>query len=145
MSGWIQIRRFTIRHSCRRSPVSEAARAGDGWRDWQKTIAAMNVPVAARIDQIRVNMERSRWIFRDLPNEFVMIDIAGFQATLVKNMKPVWEAAVQVGTPYRQTPIFQDVLEYLVFNPTWTVPPTIFENDLLPALKSDPNTFRRRA
>lgn len=111
----------------------------------KKTIAAMNVPVAARIDQIRVNMERSRWIFRDLPNEFVMIDIAGFQATLVKNMKPVWEAAVQVGTPYRQTPIFQDVLEYLVFNPTWTVPPTIFENDLLPALKSDPEYLQEKS
>lgn len=105
----------------------------------RKTLAAMNVPVVARIEQIRVNLERSRWIFRDLPDEFVMIDIAGFQVALFRDGKRVWEAAVQVGTPFRKTPVFQDVLEYLVFNPTWTVPPIIFKNDILPKLQSDPS------
>ena len=110
----------------------------------KKTLAAMNVPVAARIDQIRVNLERARWVFRDLPGEFVMIDIAGFQATLFRGGQPVWEAAVQVGTPFRKTPVFQDLMEYLVFNPTWTVPPVIFKNDVLPKLQSDPGYLLER-
>ena len=110
----------------------------------RRTLAAMNVPVAARIDQIRVNMERSRWVFRDVPDEFLMIDIAGFQAALYRSRKPVWEAAVQVGTPFRKTPVFQGLLEYLVFNPTWTVPPTIFEQDILPILKKDPGYLQEK-
>lgn len=102
------------------------------------TRRALNVPVEARVDQIRVNLERMRWVMHDLKRRFLLIDIAGFDAWYFENGKRVWSARVQVGRTYRKTPVFQDEIRFLEFNPTWTAPPTIIEEDLWPKLQKDP-------
>ena len=102
------------------------------------TLAALNVPVAARIEQLRVNLERARWVFYDPEDEILVVNIAGFQLYHLRRGEVVWRTRVQVGRPYRQTPIFRSELTYLVVNPTWTVPPTIYRNDILPAVRRDP-------
>jgi murein L,D-transpeptidase YcbB/YkuD len=101
------------------------------------TLAALNVPVAPRIDQLRVNMERARWLLHQLQGEFVVVDIAGYQVAYYKDGKPVWRSRVQVGKPYRSTPVFKSKITYLTLNPTWTVPPTILKNDILPKVRKD--------
>ena len=101
------------------------------------TLAAMNVPVQARIDQLRVNMERIRWVFRDIEEDFILVNIAGFKAHLVRDRRIVWSTRVMVGRPYRQTPVFKSTMTYLVFNPTWTVPPGILRKDILPRVRAD--------
>lgn len=108
------------------------------------TLAAMNVPVQARIDQIRVNLERARWVLHDLPEDFVLADIAGFRVSYFRGGVPVWEARSQVGKAYRKTPVFRSQIRYLVMNPTWTVPPTILEQDILPKLKQDPAYLKKK-
>jgi len=80
------------------------------------TLAAMNQPVTSRIDRIRVNLERARWVRRDLPPDFVLVNIAGFRAYLVRGREVTWSARVQVGKTYRETPVFRDEIEYVVFN-----------------------------
>jgi L,D-transpeptidase YcbB len=102
------------------------------------TLAALNVPVAARIDQIRVSLERAREVFYDPESEFLVVNVAGFQLYHVRRGEILWRTRVQVGQPYRQTPIFRAEMTYLVVNPTWTVPPTVFRNDILPAVRRDP-------
>jgi murein L,D-transpeptidase YcbB/YkuD len=102
------------------------------------TLAALNVPVAARIDQLRANLERARWVLYDPESEFLVVNIAGFELYLVRRGEVAYRTRVQVGRPYRQTPIFKAEMTYLVVNPTWTVPPTIFRNDILPQLRRDP-------
>ena len=109
-----------------------------------RTLAALNVPVEARMDKIRVNMERNRWVHQDLPPDFVLTDIAGFHVYLVRGGEVVWDARAQVGRTYRKTPVFRDKMNHLVFNPTWTVPPGILRNDILPKVKQDPDYLRRR-
>ena len=101
------------------------------------TLAALNVPVAARIDQLRANLERARWLLHQLQGKFVVVDIAGYQVIYYKDGKPVWSSRVQVGKPYRSTPVFKSKITYLTLNPTWTVPPTILKNDILPKLRKD--------
>jgi murein L,D-transpeptidase YcbB/YkuD len=108
------------------------------------TIAELNVPLAERIRQLRVNLDRGRVLLRDLPDEFVVVNIAGFTAHLVRARQFVWTGRVQVGKPYRRTPIFRSQLNYVVFNPTWTVPPGIIEKDILPAAKRDPGSITRK-
>ena len=71
-------------------------------------------------------------------SEFLVVNIAGFQLYHLRRGEVVWRTRVQVGRPYRQTPIFRAEMTYLVVNPTWTVPPTIFRNDILPAVRRDP-------
>lgn len=89
----------------------------------------------ARIDQIRVNLERARWMLHDVPQTFVVADIAGFEAGYFRAGRLIWRSRVQVGKPYRSTPIFRSNISYLVLNPTWTVPPGIEARDILPAVK----------
>jgi len=108
------------------------------------TLAAMNVPVEARIDQIRVNLERARWVLHNLPDEYVLVDIAGFQVNYVRDDKVIWESRAQVGKPYRKTPVFRSEISYLDINPTWTVPPTILYQDIIPKLQKDPDYLNKK-
>ena len=108
------------------------------------TLKQMNVPVESRIEQIISNLERIRWVKRNLGDEFVLVNIAGFRVYYFQDNKLVWTARAQVGKDYRKTPIFRDDINYLVFNPTWTVPPTILSKDVLPALKKDPGYLQKK-
>lgn len=103
-----------------------------------KTLAALNVSAKARVDQLRINLERLRWVVRDREARFIAINIAGFQVYLIDGDDITWSARAVVGRPYRQTPVFRATMTYLVFNPDWTVPPTILRNDTLPAIHKNP-------
>jgi len=107
------------------------------------TRAAMNVPVEERIGQMRVNLERGRWVLHEMRGDFVLVDVAGFDVTYFRNDQPVWTSKVIVGRPYRETPIFKSEITYVVFNPTWTIPPTILVKDKLPVIKRDPGYLKR--
>ena len=102
------------------------------------TLRALNVPIEQRIDQIRVNLERMRWVMHGLPETFLVADIAGYELYYVKDRRVVWRTRTQVGKPYRETPVFRGDIKYMVFNPTWTVPPGILAKDILPKLKKNP-------
>ncbi|MBH8610475.1 L,D-transpeptidase family protein [Pseudomonas mohnii] len=102
------------------------------------TLEALNVPVEARIDQVRVNMERARWLLYKLQGTFVVVDIAGYKVALYRDGQPIWRSRVQVGKPFRSTPVFQSEITYVTFNPTWTVPPTILVKDMLPKIQQNP-------
>jgi len=104
----------------------------------KNTYAALNITVKQKIDQIRVNLERARWVYHELPEDYIAVDIAGFQAYNFEGDTVTWTSKVQVGKPFRKTPVFKSKIKYIVFNPTWTVPPTILQQDILPKLKKDP-------
>jgi len=108
------------------------------------TLKQMNIPVTQRIEQIKVNLERVRWIKHHLEDEFVLVNIAGYKAYYVHNNKLLWKSKVQVGKNKRQSPILRDDIEYVVFNPTWTVPPTILLKDVLPAIKKDSSYLQKK-
>jgi murein L,D-transpeptidase YcbB/YkuD len=105
----------------------------------QQTITALNVPIEHRIDQIRLSLERLRWVKEEAVDTMVVVNIAGFRAVFFRDGEIEWETKVMVGKNYRKTPIFRGDIAYLEFNPTWTIPPGILRNDTLPAIKRDPN------
>jgi L,D-transpeptidase YcbB len=107
------------------------------------TRAAINVPVERRIDQIRINLERARWVMHEIKGEFVLVDVAGFDVSYFRDDEPIWTSKVIVGRPYRETPIFRSLITYVVLNPTWTIPPGILVKDKLPILKRDPGYLKR--
>lgn len=108
------------------------------------TIRALNIPVAKRVDQIRVNLERGRWVLHDLPDEYVLVNIAGFNVRYFRGGRVIWKSRAQVGKPYRKTPVFRSEIKYLDINPTWTVPPTILRKDILPKVKKDPDYLAQK-
>jgi len=105
----------------------------------RQTIAALNVPVEFRINQIRTSLERLRWVNQEAVDTMVVVNIAGFRAFFFKDGTLEWDTRAQVGKHYRQTPVFRGDIAYLEFNPTWTIPPGILRKDTLPAIKRNPN------
>ena len=103
-----------------------------------QTLAALNVPVTQRIQQILLNLERWRWLPRSLGERYIMVNIAGFQLQLVSGGRPHLDMRVIIGKPYRSTPAFVGRLDYLVLNPHWNVPERIMREDLLPQQKANP-------
>ena len=108
------------------------------------TLQALNVSVEQRIGTIRVALERLRWVIRGVPKTYVVADIARFEAAYYKNNRQLWKSRTQVGRPYRETPVFRSDITYLVFNPTWTVPPSILRKDILPAVRKDGGYLKAR-
>ena len=108
------------------------------------TLEALNVSVETRIDQLRINLERARWVMGGIEDDFIIVNIAGFRAYLVNESKVIWETKVQVGKTYHQTPVFRDEIAYVVMNPTWTVPYSIASKEMLPRIQSDPDYFKTR-
>lgn len=108
------------------------------------TRAAMNVTVEERIAQIKLNMERWRWLPRNPGERYIMVNIPGFQLTAYEQGKPVMVMDVIVGRDDRPTPIVNGQLHSVVFNPYWTPTPTIIVKDLIPWQLRDPDYLSRR-
>jgi murein L,D-transpeptidase YcbB/YkuD len=126
------VRRFQARHGL--EPDGVVGRA---------TLTALNIGVADRIAQVRANLERLRWIARELTGDFLLVDIAGFTAQLWMNDTLAWSARVVVGKPFRTTPEFRARMKYLVLNPEWNVPPTILREDVLPKVIVNPDYLQK--
>lgn len=102
------------------------------------TLAALNVSAHDRVEQIRVNLERGRWILRPIGPEMVTVNIAGQYLHLIFNGKRVWTTRVVVGKTYNKTPIFTETMKQIVLNPDWTVPRSIVRNEMFPKASANP-------
>ncbi len=94
-------------------------------------------------DKLAINMERLRWIPRDLGLRHVFVNQAAFDVVVNANGRQIWESKVIVGRPLTQTAVFNDTMETVVFNPSWGVPQSILVNEYLPKLLRDPGHFDR--
>jgi murein L,D-transpeptidase YcbB/YkuD len=104
-----------------------------------RTIGVLNQGFDKRAEQILVNLERWRWFPRDLGSHYILINIANFQLQVVKGNKTISTHKIIVGRESRKTPIFSDEIEFLDFNPSWYIPPTIKNKDVIPGARRDPS------
>ncbi|VAW15362.1 hypothetical protein MNBD_ALPHA12-928 [hydrothermal vent metagenome] len=102
------------------------------------TIAALNGAVAPSKQDIIANMERWRWMPRDMGDFYVFVNIPEFRLAVVKNNVSTFETRVVVGKRQFQTPIFSDEIENIVVNPYWNVPSSIARREIGPAILNDP-------
>ena len=102
------------------------------------TIEQMQVPIEKRIEQIKLNLERLRWIFHYPDEDFLLVNIAGFHVRRFTNRQEVFNSRVIVGKYHHESPVFKGEMQYIVMNPTWTLPYSIATNETLPKLKKDP-------
>ena len=95
-------------------------------------------------DTIIANMERWRWLPRDLGQAHVVVNVPDFTLGVYKDGAPVWHTRIVVGKPGNlATPLLSETMKYLTINPTWNVPPSIIRNEYLPALERDPGALER--
>ncbi|UYG06632.1 L,D-transpeptidase family protein [Halomonas sp. M4R1S46] len=103
-----------------------------------RTRAALNVPAAQRLATIRANLERARWLSGTPPDHRVQVDVAGQRIRYRRPDGETWQARIIVGQPGRPTPVLHSTITHFTLNPTWTVPPTILREDVLPRVRRDP-------
>lgn len=120
------VKRFQYRHS-----LAQDGHVG------KATLAALNIPRAKRLDQIRANLERWRWLEQDLEDNLLIVNIAGASLRYLVDGKEIWHTRTLVGRNSRPTPSLKSVVSYLTVNPDWTIPPTIFKEDKLPKIRQD--------
>ena len=105
------------------------------------TLAALNTPVAQRVQQIMANMERWRWLPTVLPADRVQVNIAAAVLTLYKGDAPVLSMRTAAGRPGDHTPMLQSKVQSIVFNPPWNVPDSIAKKELYPKERAHPGYF----
>ncbi|UPJ48865.1 L,D-transpeptidase family protein [Bradyrhizobium sp. 200] len=115
-----------------------------------RTVKAINSPKRDRhIDTVLVNMERLRWLPRQLGaaslgNAYVILNVPDFTLKVMQNGASVWTTRVVTGKPGKHaTPMLTETMKFITVNPTWNVPPSIIYNEYLPALQQDPTVLQR--
>lgn len=103
-----------------------------------ETREAMSLPVNKLIAQIIVNLERWRWVPRNLGFRYILVNAAGYELEIIEDQQTELEMRVVVGKRERPTPVFTSDLQFVDINPVWNVPRTIAVEDILPKLKKDP-------
>ncbi|MEM6815758.1 MAG: L,D-transpeptidase family protein [Bacteroidota bacterium] len=103
------------------------------------TMDALNYSIDYKINKVKANMERARWLVSDLDEKLLVVNIADFNAYLMQRDSILFSSKIMVGKTYTKTPIFQSVLSYAEINPTWTVPRSILNRSILPKLRKDRN------
>lgn len=103
----------------------------------EATLDVLNANRFSWIDRLDANLERWRWLPRQIPATYISVNIAAFRLRVIEEGEPELGMDVIVGRPFRQTPIFTETLKYLVFFPYWNVPYSIATKDKLPLLRAD--------
>jgi L,D-transpeptidase YcbB len=116
----------------------------------ERTVNALNSPRRDKqIDTVLVNMERWRWLPRDLGSPsigdaYVILNIPDYTLKVMQHGAQVWTTRVVTGKPgIHATPLLSETMKFITVNPTWNVPPSIIYNEYLPALQQDPTVLER--
>ena len=108
------------------------------------TIAAINGPKPGDlVARVRANMERWRWLPRDLGRTYVMVNIPDYTLKVMSEGRQVWTTKIVSGKPQTPTPLVSAPMQHIIVNPSWYVPQSIIQNELLPLYASDPQIFDR--
>ena len=99
---------------------------------------------APLVDTLIANMERWRWMPRDLGKSHVVVNIPDYTLAVSNQGKTAWSTRIVVGKVGEQaTPLLSETMKFITVNPTWNVPPSIIRNEYLPALQRDPSALAR--
>jgi murein L,D-transpeptidase YcbB/YkuD len=127
------VKRFQRRHGLPDDGVVNAA-----------VVAEMNVPIEERIARIQLNLERWRWLPRQLGDRHILVNIPEYRLEVWENDSVPVTMRTVVGKQDTPTPIFNDEMTHIVFSPYWNVPPSIAEGETLPSVLKDPGFLERQ-
>jgi L,D-transpeptidase YcbB len=126
------VRRFQARHGLNIDGIAR-----------EQTLAAMNVPAPARLNQLKVNLIRLRAMGTSVPPRFVAANIPAAQIEAIENGVAVTRHTAVVGKPDRPSPEINSKIVEINFNPYWTVPVSIVRKDLIPKMQDTPDYLEK--
>jgi len=109
------------------------------------TVQSLNVTAQYRLAQIAANLERLRWLPRDPGQRYIIVNVPAFRLQAYDSGQKVLEMKVIVGEEYegKQTPVFADTMQTVVFRPYWQITPNIQKNEIEPKIAADPGYLER--
>jgi L,D-transpeptidase YcbB len=128
----VGLQRFQRRHGLEETGIIDSG-----------TRAELNVSAEARVEQLRINLERWRWLPQDLGRRRILVNIAAQVLDVIEDDEVVMQMRVVVGREYKRTPVFSDTVRYIVLNPNWHVPSTIALEELIPKIHKDSTYLER--
>ena len=106
-------------------------------------VRELNVPLDARILQVRLGLERLRWLPDEFTGRRVGVNLADFRVYVLDDNVVTFETRAVIGKEFHETPMFSARMTYAVINPYWNVPTSIARNEILPKIKKDPDYVTR--
>ncbi len=108
-----------------------------------KTMAALNVPIEKRIEQIRLNLDRIKWLHERNAKRHIIINIPAFTLFFEEDSALRLQMKVITGTRKNPTPVFSNTVRTIVLNPHWNVPKSIIQKEMIPKIFRDPNAMKK--
>lgn len=108
------------------------------------TLRELRTPVEDRIRSLEINLDRLRWMPRDLGPRAIVVNVAGFELELLEDNEPKFSRSVVVGRADWATRLFSATMDHFVLNPSWHVPASILREEILPAIRRDPTYAARQ-
>jgi L,D-transpeptidase YcbB len=110
----------------------------------QQTVDALNGPRPTHVTEtIIANLERWRWMPHDLGKTYVIVNLPDYTLRVMHDGEQLWKTKIVIGKPAMPTPIMSATMKFITVNPTWHVPPSIVNNEYLPAMAQDPSVMER--
>ena len=113
------------------------------YKGLQAALAREKATPTGNLDRILINLERWRWAPRDLGDRYILVNVPAYMLQVMEGAQPALSMRVVVGKPATQTPLFSDLMTYVVFSPFWNIPANILRDETLPRVARDPDFLRR--
>jgi murein L,D-transpeptidase YcbB/YkuD len=106
-----------------------------------KTVVEMNKPLSDRVEQMRLGLERYRWLPYQFKQPPIVINVPEFRLYGLKEGNELGiTMRVNVGEDYNyQTPMFENNIQYIIFRPYWIPPPNILRKEIIPDFEKHPS------
>ncbi|MCH9739782.1 MAG: L,D-transpeptidase family protein [Epsilonproteobacteria bacterium] len=127
------VKKFQKRHG-----LEEDGIVGAGTR------RAMNETIQSKIQKVLLNIDRIKWLPRELKERYLIVNIPEYMLHYVEDETTKDNIAVIVGDTKHPTPIFNENISYIVLNPYWKVPEGIVKREIVPAMVRDPNYLKKQ-
>lgn len=108
------------------------------------TLKALNVPLDYKITSIKINLDLWRKLPKNLGQKYILVNVPAFKLYGVENNQKTLDMRVIVGRLDWNTPVFSEYMEYVVINPFWNIPSSIFVDEVLPEIKKDPDYLKKK-
>ena len=107
------------------------------------TMAALNVPIEKRIEQICLNLDRIKWLNERNAKRHIIINIPAFTLFFEEDSALRLQMKVITGTRKNPTPVFSNIVRTIVLNPHWNVPKSIIQKEMIPKIFRNPNAMKK--
>jgi len=104
----------------------------------------LNIPVSERIETVKINLERWKWVPRDTADTMIQVNVAAFELEVVQNRKTIKRMPAIAGDTMHHTVMFYDELQQIVFSPYWNIPKSILVKEIWPDIRRDRRYLRRK-